>query len=165
MNTYAQRTVYRGEPETRGDKAMIKQLTGILVVVMALATVSFAQATKEEPITDLNQFWNRTAWRIKNINRLVNLGNPNSDYERLIYEIEKFRSYIEQGEKNFAPENAAKKESFLGLTDSIKTVCDQMINMAYTKNKDELIGTTNELFRRYADLKVVLQPDPMDQYE
>lgn len=165
MNTFAISGVFKEEPETRGDVPMVQRTVLFMIAVMGLAVVCCAQENQEETITDLDQFWNRTSWRIQNINRLVNLGDPDKEYERLIYELEKFRSYIEQAEKNFVPENASKKDTFSSLTGSIKSIGDEMINLAYSKNKDGLVTKTGELFRKYTELKQVLKADPMAQFE
>ncbi len=144
---------------------MLQRTFLVMTMVIGLAAVCCAQETKEEPIADMDQFWNRTSWRIQNINRLVNMGDPESEYERLMYELEKFRSYMDDAEKNLVPENPNKKEQFLSLTGSLKKISDEMINFAYSKNKTNLVEETNKLFRKYTELKKLLKEDPMAQFE
>ena len=143
---------------------MLQRTVLFMVALIGLTSICCAQMKKEEPITDLRQFWNRTSWRIQNINRLVSLGDTDKEYERLIYELEKFRSYIEQSEKNLLPEKEAKKASMLDVTASIKEKTDELINLAYSKDKKQLVEKTGELFKKYTELKQVLKEDPMAQF-
>ena len=142
---------------------MNRILQTIFVVLTLYASVTFAQSGKQEDITDKNQLFNRTDWRIQNINLLVNKWQTDNEYRLISYETDKLARLMDIAVKNFTP--LENKDAFIEITDSIKTLCSEIGEKAVEKKHDDIIEKSNELFKKYTEFKLSLKEIPVEELQ
>ncbi len=142
---------------------MKRILQTIFVGLAVCASVTFAQSGKQEDITDKNQLFNRTDWRIQNINLLVNKWQTDNQYRLISYETDKLAQLMDIAVKNFTP--AKDKDDFIDLTDSIKSLCSEISQKAVEKKHDDIIEKANELFKKYTEFKLSLKETPLEELQ
>lgn len=170
----------------------MNRFVGVVLVILLFSPVIYAQAEKEndqsaqspyvvkqpeeEVIPDLTQLFNRTDWRITNLNNLVNRWESEREFKVIAYEAEKLSELLDIAEKKFAPEE--KKDAFLAITSSMKEICaaisakarekkeeKSLEKIEYKKKHEELKLKANELFKKYMEFKLSLKKPTIQELQ
>lgn len=127
-------------------------------MILISAITLCAQQPGEEKFTDINQFFNRTDWRIHKLNELINMTpRPKlNDFRLIKYECDKLKELIQNGAAQFKPEQT-EIEVFEKNMASLVDACTELASVADQMKTEQLKPATNALFKCYADFKLSYQ--------